>query len=242
MADRVTVKNTGVVQVHNLGAGVVHADASGNLTSSTIVNADVSASAAIAVSKLAAGTDTYVLTTVSGVPTWAAAGGGGAPNARYNGYYLASATNYWSNTNSTSSYTNFTPQGTIPSPSVLYNTGFTTPTIPGSNYPGITFTAPYTGTIEFTVGVWFTNTSSGGGGFLQLIESGASTVIAYAKGSSVSTNGTWVVLSGYLDVTASSSYTTILQSTVPVGTGQIGGVAPTATTSSQLSFQMKYVH
>lgn len=37
---------------------------------SLLVDADVSATAAIAVSKLAAGTDTYVLTTVAGVPTW----------------------------------------------------------------------------------------------------------------------------------------------------------------------------
>ena len=37
-----------------------------------LVNADVDAAAAIAVSKLAAGTNTYVLTTVSGVPTWSA--------------------------------------------------------------------------------------------------------------------------------------------------------------------------
>lgn len=37
-----------------------------------LLNADVDAAAAIAVSKLAAGTDTYVLTTIAGVPTWAA--------------------------------------------------------------------------------------------------------------------------------------------------------------------------
>ncbi len=49
--------------------------------SATLVNADVSASAAIAVSKLApSGTNGWVLTTVAGVPTWAAsAGGGGSP-------------------------------------------------------------------------------------------------------------------------------------------------------------------
>lgn len=73
---RLTVGATGIVTVANLGTGVVHADSSGNLSSSTIVNADVSSSAAIAVSKLAAGTDTYVLTTVSGVPTWQAAASG----------------------------------------------------------------------------------------------------------------------------------------------------------------------
>ena len=37
-----------------------------------LVNADVSATAAVAVAKLAAGTNSYVLTTVAGVPTWSA--------------------------------------------------------------------------------------------------------------------------------------------------------------------------
>ncbi len=46
-------------------------------TVSNIENADIKAAAAIAVSKLAAGTDTHVLTTVAGVPTWAAPTGGG---------------------------------------------------------------------------------------------------------------------------------------------------------------------
>jgi hypothetical protein len=42
-----------------------------------LVNADVASGAAIAVSKLSAGTNTYVLTTVAGVPVWAAPSGGG---------------------------------------------------------------------------------------------------------------------------------------------------------------------
>jgi hypothetical protein len=44
---------------------------------SLLVNADVDAAAAIAVSKLSAGTNDYVLTTVAGVPVWAPASGGG---------------------------------------------------------------------------------------------------------------------------------------------------------------------
>ena len=49
---RLTANNTGVITIHNLSTGIVHSDSSGNLTSSLIVNADVSASAAIAYSKL----------------------------------------------------------------------------------------------------------------------------------------------------------------------------------------------
>ncbi len=53
----------------------IDADGTGN-SITNIENADIKAAANIAVSKLAAGTDTYVLTTVSGVPTWASAAAG----------------------------------------------------------------------------------------------------------------------------------------------------------------------
>jgi len=51
-------------------AGLVHNDSSGNLTSSKLVDADVSASAAIAVSKLAAGSDAYILQTNGSTTVW----------------------------------------------------------------------------------------------------------------------------------------------------------------------------
>ena len=51
---------------------VILRDASGVVVSSKVVNANIDAAAAIAVSKLAAGTNTYVLTTTAGVPVWAA--------------------------------------------------------------------------------------------------------------------------------------------------------------------------
>lgn len=59
--------------------------ADGSVTSikiqdASIVNADVSATAAVAVSKLAAGTNTNVLTTVAGVPTWQAPADASASN------------------------------------------------------------------------------------------------------------------------------------------------------------------
>ena len=53
---RLTANATGVITVANLSTGVVHADSSGNLTSSTIVNADVNASAAIDGSKITSAT------------------------------------------------------------------------------------------------------------------------------------------------------------------------------------------
>src|SRR5881394_440208 len=57
--------------VTSLGLGVVHSSGGGLFSSSNIVNADVDAAAAIAVSKLAAGTNGFVLQTAAGVPTWA---------------------------------------------------------------------------------------------------------------------------------------------------------------------------
>jgi hypothetical protein len=49
---------------------------SAKIADGEITNADIAGTAAIAVSKLAAGTDNQVLTTVSGVPTWQASGSG----------------------------------------------------------------------------------------------------------------------------------------------------------------------
>lgn len=72
--------NSGVGGVHisgnvtatSLSTGVVHSGSGGLLTSSTIVNADVSASAAIAVSKLANGTTGQVLVAGASVPAYGA--------------------------------------------------------------------------------------------------------------------------------------------------------------------------
>lgn len=73
---RLTANATGVITIANLGTGVLHADGSGNLTSSTIVNADISAAAAIAVSKLAAGTSGQILqNNGTPTPTWTTVSG-----------------------------------------------------------------------------------------------------------------------------------------------------------------------
>ena len=58
---RLTVKKTGVIQFNNYGSGIAHFDASGNISSSAIVNADISASAAIQFSKLEALTSANIL-------------------------------------------------------------------------------------------------------------------------------------------------------------------------------------
>lgn len=65
--------------------------AAGVHSAATLVNADVSAAAAIDVSKLAAGTNTHVLTTVAGVPTWAAPAGGAGAVPTGTGFYHVTA-------------------------------------------------------------------------------------------------------------------------------------------------------
>lgn len=68
-SDRVLIgASASAVRVSLLGAGVVHSDASGTLSSSTITNADLAGS--IAVTKLLGGTDGQVLQTVTATPTW----------------------------------------------------------------------------------------------------------------------------------------------------------------------------
>ncbi len=96
MSGDATVSNTGALTIANgaisggvggkitdativaadLAAGSVSGGAGGILTDATITNADISGAAAIAVTKVAAGVNGNVLTTVAGVPTWAAPSGG----------------------------------------------------------------------------------------------------------------------------------------------------------------------
>jgi len=96
MSGDATISNTGALTIANgaisggvggkitdativaadLAAGSVSGGAGGILTDATITNADISGSAAIAVAKVAAGANGNVLTTLAGVPTWAAPAGG----------------------------------------------------------------------------------------------------------------------------------------------------------------------
>jgi len=62
---RFTVNATGIITITNLGTGIVHADSSGNLTSSEIVNADVSATAAIVGTKITPNFGSQAITTSS---------------------------------------------------------------------------------------------------------------------------------------------------------------------------------
>jgi hypothetical protein len=64
----------GSIATADIAAGAITGGTTGVIADGTITNADISTSAAIAVSKLAAGTNGQVLSTTAGVPTWVAAG------------------------------------------------------------------------------------------------------------------------------------------------------------------------
>jgi len=89
-----TVSSSGSISMNSLGAGVVHSDLNGLLTSSAVVNADVDNSAAIARSKLASGTAYRILANdVSGVMSEnAAITASRAVESDANGQLVASAT------------------------------------------------------------------------------------------------------------------------------------------------------
>lgn len=75
-----TIVTTDVVNDTATDAGVMNANfaAIKAVVNGAIDNANISASAGISPSKIAPGSETYVLTTVAGVATWSAPSGGGA--------------------------------------------------------------------------------------------------------------------------------------------------------------------
>ena len=73
---------SGATTLSALSTGIVHSGSGGALTSSLIVDADVSSSAAIAVAKLAAGTSAQILmNTSTPTPTWTTVSGDGSIGA-----------------------------------------------------------------------------------------------------------------------------------------------------------------
>lgn len=171
----------------------------------------------------------------AGVTSWKAKPG----SIYYSGYYPGSASNYWSNANT--SFGDFSVTGTIPTITVISSAGFTV-TNAASNLPGIAFTAPRTGVIRMTVvvpvlpGQNAIATNYG----LKLIESGSSTLVSIGGGGvtdNITTNLEHpVTLVGYFAATATSSYNFKLQSEISSGTLYLGAV-----TNGSLLFAMEYI-
>jgi hypothetical protein len=174
---------------------------------------------------------------------------GGTGQATYPGdyyasvYYPASSANYWSNnTSSTTTYTDYTVVGTIPSPSTLVNSNFGTVSKATSNLPGINFVAPRTGTISFTVTAIMGSQSTQWG--TELIESTTSTVLGFNGGlnPTASLVLTPVTIRGFFQATSGTTYNFKLQGLNPgAGTHYITGLN-TSYTGSELTYSMEYIN
>ena len=186
-----------------------------------LVNADVDAAAAISVSKLAAGTDTYVLTTVSGVPTWNALPSSGV-------------------TSLTGTADQVLVGGTSGSP----QTGALTLTLPQSiattsspTFAGLTI-GSLSGLLRATAGVLaggatvdlaseVSGTLPVGGGGTGLTSAGASGNLLVSDGSALAS----VAMSG--DATLASTGALTLKNTGTAGTYGSASVVPSITTDPQ---------
>jgi hypothetical protein len=160
----------------------------------------------------------------------------------YNGYFPNSSTNYWSTTSST--LANFTPAGSIPSPSTLQSSGLTVSGA-SSSRSGISFTAPRTGVIEIMCHAIFVPGQIAGAAqaVFQLTEIGSSTGVSNASyniTNNASLNSTPMIsMSGFYSVTASSSYEFSLKGAVTSGaTLYIGGFN---TGAGCLFYSIKYL-
>jgi len=181
-----------------------------------LVNADVDAAAAIAASKLAAGTNNYVLTTVAGVPTWQAPAATGVTSLT----------------------------GTIDQVSVSYPTGEITLSLPQSissasspTFSGLTV-GSLTGLVRATAGVLsggapvslsteVTGTLLPPNGGTGLTASGASGNLLVSDGSAWAS----VAMSG--DATIASTGALTLKNTGTAGTYGSASAVPVFTTDAQ---------
>lgn len=157
------------------------------------------------------------------------------------GGYPASGTNCWTTTSATPA-SNFTVNGTIPSPSSS-GAGITVAKAT-SNLPGINIaSAPRTGVLEVVFKAQITIVSGGTPtGALNLIESTTSTTLDqvgfFLAAVAISGATQELVLSGFMPVTISTAYNFILQGYTSSGTLYIGGYT---ISSNMLSMTVKYI-
>lgn len=131
-------------------------------------------------------------------------GGSGGASALYLGTFTGgNSSNYW--TVSSTAYADFTLNGSL-TLSQQYNYNMGTVSAAGSGYPGISFTAPVTGTIEVDVnigGCYATANNSS-----VAITDGSNTVLNeqswHNNGANETIGGS---IQAFVDVTASTAYT-----------------------------------
>jgi hypothetical protein len=162
-------------------------------------------------------------------------GGGNFGAGLYSGIFNnGSGSVYWSNTNT--SLGDFTANG-APAISQIYKSGFVTIGGAASNAPGITLTAPVSGTLEILVAIGDALTTANNGSWA--LTDGSNTIIDAISFHEPVTNAEEpATLKGFYDVTATSSYTFKVRGSIGSGTLYIGG---DSTGLYLLSFTVKYV-
>lgn len=156
-----------------------------------------------------------------GIPIsgWASSTGSGGNQALYAGYHgTGSSSDRWET--SSTSYVDPTQVGT-PGLTQRFNDGMGTVTTASSSRPGITITAPYTGTIKVTANVMFQGGSTDSQ--FRLVEAAGPTVLG-TVGTYFSSHVSHRNVCGFHAVTASSSYTFTIQMRTAQNTVYIGGI------------------
>lgn len=145
-----------------------------------------------------------------------------------------SATISYSTTSST--IANLTVNST-PTLTTKYSSGFSSITQQTSNGPGITFTAPFTGTVEVIAHVNNGILSANNGNVV--LTDGGNTILDGASVHENAANAPFCVpLNAFYDVTATTSYTFKIRASVVTGTMTIGG---DATSLYIMTFSVKYI-
>lgn len=177
------------------------------------------------------------LTTDGTNASWSSAGI--FPGSYYVSVYYPASSYYWTAISTT--FADMTPQGTIPTPTVISSANFGTISKATSSQAGINFSAPRTGVIKITAmpSVFYPN-SSNQTLALQLVETSGSALIASASGYTAGSANTEIPITmvGYLSVTSGTSYNVTIQAQSSAGGVTIGSVG---STGSQYSIAMEYI-
>lgn len=161
----------------------------------------------------------------------------------WHGYFPASTTNYWSVTTA-AGYTHVPPSGTIPSPTELNNSNFGTVAKGISNYPGIIFSAPRTGTLKINViaDVLGSNATAASAWAIKMRETISAADIGFIAGKSWGAGNTIisfpVPMHALLNTTAGATYNIELLAVTGAGTFFFGAVSDAG---SELDFLLEYI-